>query len=99
MPSPKICLFLAFTLCASGCFNDNEERRVVLGDVSLGDQLIDLKKAHEAEAISDKEYQQLRKGLITMITEQQASDRDDDDDDEVAEEIDGEDEEEGFSWL
>jgi hypothetical protein len=102
----KISLLLVLSLGLSACFNENEEKRVVLGDVSLGDQLIDLKKAHEAEAINSAEYRQMRQGLIKLIADRDADDDDDDDDDDDKKKVkdrpgpkkDAE-EDEGFSWL
>ena len=91
----KPSLILLASLTVGGCFNDNEERRLMLGDVSLGDQLIDLKKAHEAGALSDKEYQKLRRAFIALITEQQQGEDNEDLDEAEAEA----EEEEGFSWL
>lgn len=103
MHSTKFILLLILTFALSACFNDNEEQRVVLGDVSLGDQLIDLKKAHEAGAISRTEYKKMRQGLIELVADE---DYDDDDDDDEDEEIEAErdrdedaEEEDGFSWL
>lgn len=94
----KLGLLLVLSLGLSACFNNNEEKRVVLGDVSLGDQLIDLKKAHEAGAINNTEYREMRRGLIKLV-----ADQDDDEHDKKAktgqdQEEDPEDDE-GFSWL
>lgn len=36
-------------------------------DVTIGQQLIELKEAHEAGALSDKEYQRQKKQLIDSI--------------------------------
>ena len=94
MPFLKIALLLVFGLGLGACFNDNEERRIVLGNVSLGDQLIDLQKAHEAGAISNQEYRQMREALVNLVTDQ---DRDDDDDDKKNNN--DPEEEDGFSWL
>lgn len=101
----KIVLLLVLSLCLSACFNDNEERSIVLGNFSLGDQLIDLKKAHDAGAINDAEYRKMRESLVSLIANQDFEtddDNDDDDDDERnksnSEDTETEDED-GFSWL
>lgn len=36
-------------------------------DVTIGQQLIELKEAHDAGALSDKEYQRQKKALIESI--------------------------------
>lgn len=99
----KISLILLLSLGLSACFNQNEEASVVLGNVSLGDQLIDLKKAHDAGAINSTEYRRMRQGLIELVADRDADDEDDDEDNKEAKdrpdaEADAE-EDEGFSWL
>ncbi len=101
----KTALLLVLSLGLSACFNDNEERRIVLGDVSLGDQLIDLKKAHDAGAINDSEYREMRESLVNLIADLDFEVDDDDDDDEdktsrkKSKDSAGDEEEDGFSWL
>lgn len=100
----KIALLLVLSLSLSACFNDNEERSIVLGNVSLGDQLIDLKKAHDAGAISDAEYREMRESVVNLIADQDFESDDDDDDDEERKKKANKDdsdseEDEGFSWL
>lgn len=104
----KTALLLVLSLSLSACFNENEEHSVVLGNVSLGDQLIDLKKAHDAGAINDTEYREMRESLVNLIADQdfEVDDDDDDDDDKKTSKKkskngDGDDneEEDGFSWL
>lgn len=56
------CLLLAgLSACSS-----NEVVRAPL-DISIGQQLIDLKKAHSSGAINDREYDQQRKHLINNV--------------------------------
>ena len=39
---------------------------IKLGDVTIGQQLIDLKRAHEAGAMSDTEYAEVKAKLISL---------------------------------
>lgn len=63
----KLKLLCAFLLLAglSAC-SSNKVVRAPL-DISIGQQLIDLKKAHSSGAINDREYDQQRKLLINNI--------------------------------
>lgn len=101
MHSMKVALLLVLSLGLSACFNDNEERSIVLGNVSLGDQLIDLKKAHDAGAISDNEYRKMRESLVSLIADQdfEVDDEDGDEDEDERKKKDNSEEDEGFSWL
>lgn len=58
----SVCL-LAAALCAC---SSTEVVRTPL-DISIGQQLIDLKKAHTSGALSDREYEQQRKQLIRNV--------------------------------
>ena len=49
----------------SGCWN-GDITNVSLGDVSLGQQLIDLERALEEDAINEEEYEGAREKLIAM---------------------------------
>jgi hypothetical protein len=49
----------------AGCWN-GDVSNVRLGDVSLGTQLIDLKRAFEEDAISEEEYEAAREKLIAL---------------------------------
>jgi hypothetical protein len=52
-------------LLCGGCWNaDNHV--VQLGDVSIGQQLIDLKTAHDSGAITDTEYAEVKAKLIAL---------------------------------
>ena len=61
MKPSRIGLLLG-ALALAGCWN-GENMNVRLGNVSLGQQLIDLQRAHEAGAIDDAEYAELRATL------------------------------------
>jgi len=56
-------LLIAFL--ASGCGSPPPKGPRI--DVTIGQQLIELKEAHEAGALSDKEYQRQKKALIDSI--------------------------------
>ena len=76
-------LMISFiALVTAGCVQENNPRNLRMGDVTLGQQLIDLKKALEAEAISDAEYQQMKAGLVaaTSMCADNEEDGDDEDD-------------------
>ena len=49
----------------TGCWNGSVSN-IRLGDVSLGQQLIDLKRALEEEAIDPTEYEAAREKLISL---------------------------------
>ncbi len=52
-------------LAASGCWN-GDVSNIRLADISLGQQLIDLKRALEEDAISEEEYDAAREKLISL---------------------------------
>ena len=56
---------LTATLTMSGCWN-GDVSNIRLADISLGQQLIDLKRALEGEAISAQEYEAAREKLISL---------------------------------
>ena len=56
-------IFSAFGL--PGCWN-GENVSLRMGDVSIGQQLIDLKRALEEEAIDEAEYQELRTSIMSL---------------------------------
>lgn len=62
MKASRIGLLLG-VLALAGCWN-GENMNVRLGDVSLGQQLIDLQRSLEAGAIDDAEYAELRATLM-----------------------------------
>ena len=63
--SLKPLLLLTSILALTGCWN-GENVHVQLGDVSLGQQLVDLKAALDADAISDDVYEDAREKLLAM---------------------------------
>ena len=48
-----------------GCWN-GDVSNIQLADISLGQQLIDLQRALEEEAISEEEYEAAREKLISL---------------------------------
>lgn len=52
-------------LLAAGCWNGGNDR-ISLGDVSIGQQMIDLKAALQAGAISEQEYDRLKRALMAL---------------------------------
>ena len=71
MPSitPRILsgFILSISLLAmSGCWN-GDVSNVSLGGVSVGQQLLDLQAAHEADALTDAEYEQARQKLLSLL--------------------------------
>jgi hypothetical protein len=93
---PFAVLLLAGTLLLSGgCFNESQATKVHLGTVSLGQQLMDLQKARDEDAISDAEFRKLRRKIIAAIDAIELEDDDDDDRDE--DEAPSEDDE--FNWF
>ena len=67
---PARSLLAAATLAAallsmSGCWN-GDVSNIRLADISLGQQLIDLKRALEEEAINAEEYEATREKLISL---------------------------------
>jgi hypothetical protein len=61
---PEICVLAAAIVSVpmlQGCLSHS---KVETGNVSLGQQLQDLEKAHQNGTINDKEYQDLRKSIM-----------------------------------
>lgn len=56
---------LCLVALLAGCGGNEVVRPTV--NVSIGQQLIDLKKAHDAGALSDKEYERQRRQLIDNV--------------------------------
>ncbi len=100
MPLAKLFSVLFLCLCLGACFNDNNERSVHLGNATIGQQLMDLKAAREAEAISKSEYHRARADLLRLLTHNGCDD-DDCEDAPIPQDPGGEEneEDEGFSWL
>ena len=80
--SLRVCLtaiVASLALAASSCGNVN--KGIELGDVSLGQQLIDLKRALDQEALSSDEYDQAKAMLLSTANICGESDDDEEDDD------------------
>jgi hypothetical protein len=54
-------------LALAGCNNGNGNPSIHLGDVSLGRQLIELKEARDAGAMTPDEYEKVKHALIDAI--------------------------------
>jgi len=50
----------------AGCWNSDNARNIELGDVSIGQQMIDLKRALDENAISADEYAELKGALMSL---------------------------------
>jgi len=57
---------LIVLLLLGGCWNDNRGIAIRLGDVSIGQQLIDLKAALDQGAMTQAEYESVRTRLIEL---------------------------------
>ena len=64
MPQVRVFAVVALTFLMSGCFNDYESELVNEVHVSLGEQLLDLKKAQDAGVISDEEFSATKERLL-----------------------------------
>jgi len=62
----RLAVLLALILSAAGCFNGGNSN-ISLGDVSLGQQLIDLKRALEEDALTEAEYEAARESLMASM--------------------------------
>ena len=86
-PSPSrftAALTLGLCLMLGGCFNQ-QEVTTSLGSVSIGQQLIDLKKARDSGSLTRSEYEQSKEALLNMLLSMGDVDDieyDDDDDDD-----------------
>ncbi len=61
----KPLLVIALTLTAGACWN-GENVQVRMGDVSFGQQLIDLKAALDQDAITQREYERTKESLLAL---------------------------------
>lgn len=57
---------LPLLLALGGCWNENVATNVRMGDVSIGQQMIDLKRALDEGAISEAEHARLRDALMNL---------------------------------
>lgn len=62
----KITAMLTLLLLLGGCWNDNRGIAIRLGDVSIGQQLIDLKAALDQGAMTQAEYETVRARLVEL---------------------------------
>ena len=61
------CLVIACAAALlSGCGNIDNAQSIRLGDVSVGQQMIDLQSALEAGAMSQSEYDQTKQTLLSI---------------------------------
>ena len=72
-------VIITLAVALSGCIDSMNGKSISLGDVSLGQQLIDLKAALEANAITEDEYERLKEELIAAVNmcEEQQVEEDD----------------------
>jgi hypothetical protein len=59
-------LLAGLLITSAGCWN-SDVSNVSLGDVSVGQQLLDLQAAYEAEALTDEEYELARQKLLSLL--------------------------------
>ncbi len=67
MCSAKCCatgVALSLVLVLAGCGGGGAEVRTTTTTVSIGQQLIDLKNAHDKGSMSDSEYRKLREEIV-----------------------------------
>ncbi|XOV83313.1 MAG: hypothetical protein ACFHXK_20985 [bacterium] len=73
----KFLLPVAVVLLLASCIQENNPRNLRMGNVSLGQQLIDLKLALEAEAITDSEYERIKENLVNAASMCDAAEQED----------------------
>ena len=61
----RLVIFVSLCVLMSACWN-GENMNVRLGDISLGQQLIDLKRALDEGAIETAEYEQAKERLLAL---------------------------------
>lgn len=76
----KHLFLIVFVALLSACIQENNPRTLALGDVSIGQQLIDLKSALDAQAISEAEYLLLKENPIASSAMCASSGEEEDDD-------------------
>jgi hypothetical protein len=74
----KLLLPIAVVLLLASCIQENSPRNLRMGDVTLGQQLIDLKLALEADAISETEYETMKANLVNAASMCEAAEQEDD---------------------
>ena len=76
----KHVFLIVFVALLAACVQENNPRTLALGDVSIGQQLIDLKSALDAEAISEAEHLLIKENLIASSAMCASSGEQDDED-------------------
>ena len=69
-------LLLAIIWTLSGCWNQGN-KQLNLGSVSIGQQMMDLKSALEAGAMSQTEYDETKQTLLSIAAVCEPTDEDD----------------------
>ena len=59
--------FLIALLVSGGCAIGNRGTLELSRHISIGQELLDLQKAHEAGAISDEEYEMVRGKILALV--------------------------------
>ena len=71
----RLVVCVALIVPLMGCWNGGNSN-IRLGDVSLGQQLIDLKRALDADAMTPTEYEESRRALLTLHACENAEEED-----------------------
>lgn len=58
---------LLLAILSSGCWNADYAREIDFGDISIGVQLMDLKRALDEEAITPDEYATIKQAIIDAL--------------------------------
>ena len=74
----KLLLPIAIVLLLSSCIQENNPRNLRMGDVTLGQQLIDLKRALKEDAVTESEYEMIKANLVNAASMCDAAEEDDD---------------------
>jgi hypothetical protein len=74
----KLLLPIAIVLLLTSCIQENNPRNLRMGDVTLGQQLIDLKRALEVDAVTESEYETIKANLVNAASMCDAAEEDDD---------------------
>ena len=74
----KLLLPVAVVLLLSSCVQENNPRNLRMGDVTLGQQHIDLKRALEEDAVTESEYKTIKANLVNAASMCDAAEEDDD---------------------
>ena len=62
----RVYVLLCGMALLSGCGNIDNAQSIRLGDVSVGQQMIDLKRALEEDAITADEHAELKQALMSL---------------------------------